>query len=319
MKIVLYRDNHLTQLTGECLGFFFPSAFCTQQVPKQDLENPNKSMVSRSNVQKDILHHKYFYSWAQCSLRMLPYGSSHPRYALALDKLNQTIATWAACRQEWGLDHLWLCSFSTEVPKYWNWGVCTGNVVVQMLQWGSRGQLYQCPLLYILSHGFAVDDTKHVSSTCVMWHVNVGPLEYVWLDRVLLPRDAKTGFRLAKSFQLKGLCQLCKAGISLFQHWEAKEKSYGVCTVYKCSWSAFYFTLWFGYLSWKRCCFGVAYRVPCYLPQWLHDFKYVVHIFCSAIYRSEVFCSCCSVCVSPSWMCVPFCISDLQVRHSRLL
>lgn len=64
-----------------------------------------------------------------------------------------------------------------------------GNVVVQMLQWGSHGQLYQCLLLYIVSHGFAVDDTKI--------HVNMGSLEYVWLDHALLPRDAQTGFRLA--------------------------------------------------------------------------------------------------------------------------
>lgn len=118
MKIVLYRDNYLTALTRQCLGTFFPTAFCTQQLP-------------------------------------LKLGHLHRK--------------------------------------------CGGTDAA----WGAHGQLYQRLLLCILSHGVAVDDTKI--------NVKVGPLKNAWLDDVLLPRDAKTVFRLARSFQLRGLCQLCKA------------------------------------------------------------------------------------------------------------
>lgn len=71
--------------------------------------------------------------------------------------------------------------------------------MVQMLHGEPMGNCIDV----FLSHGFAVDDTKI--------NANVGPLENAWLDDALLPRDAKTVFRLARSFQLRGLCQLCKA------------------------------------------------------------------------------------------------------------
>lgn len=132
-KLYCTEITTLQHRLGGAWGLVFPTSFCTQQLRKPDYENPNISMVSRSNVQKDMLGHKSFYSWAQSSLGLLSYRSSHPRYALAVDKLNQTTPMRAACRQEWGLDHLWLCSFSTEVTKYWNWGICTGNLVLQML------------------------------------------------------------------------------------------------------------------------------------------------------------------------------------------
>lgn len=75
-------------------------------------------------------------------------------------------------------------------------------------------------------------------------------------------------------------------------------------TTYKCSWSAFYFTLWLGYLSWKSCCFGVAHRTSYYSLQWLQDFEAVVHLFCSSIYHPEFFWSCVALYVCPLHVCV---------------
>lgn len=51
--------------------------------------------------------------------------------------------------------------------------------------------MYHCLLLYILSHGFAVDDTKI--------HMNVGLLEDIWLHYALFLSDAKAGSQLARS------------------------------------------------------------------------------------------------------------------------
>lgn len=166
--------------------------------------------------------------------------------------------------------------------------------------WGTHGQVYQCLLLYILSHGSAVDDTKV--------HVNVGPLENVWLDYAPLPRDSKTGFRLARSFQLRGLCQLCKAQQCWYKPFSTLRSQ-----VYWRSLMVFvlsanapgqHFILCLGYLSWKCCCFGVAYRTSYYLLQWLQDFKVVMRIFCSSIYHPEVFWSCVALYVCPLSVCV---------------
>lgn len=166
--------------------------------------------------------------------------------------------------------------------------------------WGTHGQVYQCLLLYILSHGSAVDDTKV--------HVNVGPLENVWLDYAPLPRDAKTGFRLARSFQLRGLCQLCKAQQCWYKPFSTLRSQvyWRSLIVFVLSTNApvQHFILCLGYLSWKCCCFGVAYRTSYYLLQWLQDFKVVMRIFCSSIYHPEVFWSCVALYVCPLSVCV---------------
>lgn len=113
------------------------------------------------------------------------------------------------------------------------------------------------------------------------------------------------------SWEASASCaRLSKVGISLFQPWEAKEKSYSVCMAYECSWSAFYFTLWLGYLSRKCCCFGVPYRTSYYLLQWLQDFKVVIYhisftfIHNFHIYHPEIFWSCVAVYVCPLHVCL---------------
>lgn len=107
-------------------------------VPKRVAHRPVPKIWAEAKDIRTCCAINVFYSWAQSSLRMLCYGSLHPSYALAVDKLNPTMQV--VCRQEWALDHLWPCSFSTEVPKYWNWGICTGNLAVQTLHGKPMGQ-----------------------------------------------------------------------------------------------------------------------------------------------------------------------------------
>lgn len=128
------------------------AVFCMRHLPRQGFENPNKSVLRPGSPvtqtggtqacvkiwaeAKDIRTRcaiNVFCSWAWSSLRMLSYGSSHPSYALAAEQVSWIQQCGQHAGRTWALDHLWPCSFSTEVPKYWNWGICTGNLVVQML------------------------------------------------------------------------------------------------------------------------------------------------------------------------------------------